>query len=229
MGVDMGKDIGIAYQGMSGVVNRHGSDAEFLGVICDHVSMGGSLIDLCEVWGVRYSEVLKWLNDVGHVERRRGYDSAVADGVEWVKAEVVRELKGIGMVDIRRAYGENGELLPMSEMPADLARAIAGVNVKEEFDSEGNKTGEIKTVKLWDKLRALELVGKQVGMFVDRREYKHVLTLEDLVAGSMEQVIDITPKPAEAVAGSEPAVEAVDGNPDSGKPDSGNDVTNLPI
>ena len=44
-------------------------------------------------------------------------------------------------------------------------------------------------MKFWDKTKALELMGKHMALFIDRKETKLTVTLEDLVRGSL----DVTP------------------------------------
>ena len=46
-------------------------------------------------------------------------------------------------------------------------------------------------MKVWDKLKALELMGKTQAMFKDRVDVGGVLSLEDLVMGSIEGGKDV--------------------------------------
>ena len=63
-------------------------------------------------------------------------------------------------------------------------RAISGLDVEERDDDGVGVTA--KKVKVWDKLKALELMGKTQAMFKDRVDVGGVLSLEDLVMGSIE-------------------------------------------
>lgn len=92
-----------------------------------------------------------------------------------VKADtVLRELLRIATVDLGAAYDDQGNLLPVKEMPEDVRRAISGIKVFEEFDGFGQdrvKVGEVREVKFWDKPRSLELLGKHLRLFVEQVEH----------------------------------------------------------
>jgi phage terminase small subunit len=82
---------------------------------------------------------------------------------------IVRELARIAFVDLRRAYDKRGELLAVPDLPADVARAIAGVDVEDEYDCEDGPGGDkrwtatrAKKLKLQSKIRALEVLLEHV-------------------------------------------------------------------
>lgn len=80
---------------------------------------------------------------------------------------IVRELERLGFSDIRGIFDEQGGILPPSAWPDELAPAIAGVEVFEEFEGKGDNrkfVGYTKKVKLWDKPKSLELLAKHRGM-----------------------------------------------------------------
>jgi phage terminase small subunit len=83
---------------------------------------------------------------------------------------ILRELLRIATVDLAGAYSQTGELLNIHAMPEDVRRAIAGVEVLEEFEGSGQfrvKVGDTKKVN-------------------DKVEHEHKLKLEHLVAGSFD-------------------------------------------
>lgn len=54
-----------------------------------------------------------------------------------------------------------------------LARIVdLGMAVEPVRDEEGNVTGELKTANLPAANKALELIGKEAGMFIDRKEIR---------------------------------------------------------
>ncbi|MBR2744936.1 MAG: terminase small subunit [Clostridia bacterium] len=95
---------------------------------------------------------------------------------------VVQELAKIGFFNIKEIYNTNGTLKSIKDMNDDVARAIASVKtlqkagaMKIEVDPNGKdnvipiehipeQTIEYKTN---DKVKALELLGKHLGMFND--------------------------------------------------------------
>jgi phage terminase small subunit len=87
---------------------------------------------------------------------------------------VIQELARIALVDLGRIYDEDGNLLPIKDMPEDARRAIAGVEVDQLFEGRGDDremVGVTKKVKLFDKPRALEMLGRHFGLFKDRVEH----------------------------------------------------------
>jgi hypothetical protein len=85
--------------------------------------------------------------------------------------DVLRELLRFALLDVGQAFGADGRLLPLQDMPEDVRRAIAGVEVEELFEGRGEdrkQVGWVRKVKFWDKPRGLELLGKHLGMFADK-------------------------------------------------------------
>lgn len=145
------------------------------------------MITLARSLDIKYASLLKWIHS--DPERDKKYKEALSARAEWAMERVLQEIQLLGTVDIRQAYGSNGELLSVKDMPDDIARALQGVEVEEIFAGFGadrGKVGETKKIKLIDKLKALELMGKNFGMFIDRKEINlGAQTLEALVSGSM--------------------------------------------
>lgn len=163
------------------------NDPEFINDIAAHVANGGALTDFCQTLDLRYSDVVMWI--YGDAARKELYEKMLNARGEWFIQSILSELRAIGMVDLRRAYDEKGNLLPISQMPADVARVIAGFEVDDITIGKGDDAqtiGQTKKIKLWDKLRALELLGKNLRMFVDQVEHTGKVTLEELVNGSMK-------------------------------------------
>lgn len=106
-----------------------------------------------------------------------------------VSAEIIlKKLLDLATVDLAKAYDINGRLLPIHNIPEEVRIAISGIKVFEEFDGFGKdrvQIGEVREVKFWDKLKALELLGKNLKLFTDKVELSGKVTLADLVAGSL--------------------------------------------
>jgi phage terminase small subunit len=97
---------------------------------------------------------------------------------------VLLEYARMAFVDPKDFYDEKGELLKVPDMPEDARRALSSFDVHIDF-MEGVETGETKKVK-WEKKAALDSLAKHLGLFKDVREIKGVLTLEQLIGGSLE-------------------------------------------
>lgn len=90
-------------------------------------------------------------------------------------AWVLRRLAAEAEADIADLYGEDGQLLPVKEWPKIWRQGlVAGVKHQEIRDSEGNATGDfIVDVKLSDRVRRLELIGKHVRVNAFQEVIQH--------------------------------------------------------
>lgn len=80
---------------------------------------------------------------------------------------VIAEMARVAFLDIGKAFNDDGSLKPIHEIDEDTRRAIAGLEVTT-LTAEGAPIGHLSKIKLVDKLRALELLGKHLGMFNDK-------------------------------------------------------------
>lgn len=84
---------------------------------------------------------------------------------------VLQEYAKLAFLDPRKFYDEDGRLVPIHKLPADVAAAIAGMDVFSE--KIGEKDGvpeyaEVRKIKLADKKGALDSVARHLGMFNDK-------------------------------------------------------------
>lgn len=76
---------------------------------------------------------------------------------------ILEELGHIAFFDISNIY-DNSKLINIDDLPESISRAISGIKVREE--KNGNITvADIIEVKSNDKLRALEMLMKHLGMY----------------------------------------------------------------
>lgn len=84
---------------------------------------------------------------------------------------VIKELAKIAFLDIRKLYTENGQLKNIADIDSDTAGAISQLETLEEYEGYGDnreKIGDTQKVKLLDKTKALELLGRHLGIFNDK-------------------------------------------------------------
>ncbi|MDE6903185.1 MAG: terminase small subunit [Lachnospiraceae bacterium] len=93
---------------------------------------------------------------------------------------VLRETAKLAFFDVRKMFGKNGKPLDISELDADTAAALVGLDVQDVADSAGEYVGFVKKYKMADKIRALELLGKHLGAWEPRD--KQQTAVEDLTA-----------------------------------------------
>lgn len=91
---------------------------------------------------------------------------------------VLRELMAIGLFNPQDMFDEKGEMIDLLKLPPQVARAVRSVKVsyQESPDEEGN-FNMIKNVELqfWDKMAALQLLARHLGMLQDKIQVQHGL------------------------------------------------------
>lgn len=157
-------------------------DTDVMMKIVDHVTTGGSVIELSHLWDVPYRVLIRFLRS--DPCRNKLYTQALEDRKEWAIERLLGELRNIACVDMTQILDDNGCLKPTDTWPEDAKQNLKKIIVKEIFDDKGNKEGELKTVEFHAKLRAIELYGKQLQMFMPDVKSGDGRTLEELLSGS---------------------------------------------
>jgi phage terminase small subunit len=85
-------------------------------------------------------------------------------------AEIITELLRLLRSDPIDIIRDDGSVKPISEMPLDVRRAIAAI----EVDTVGTGAVTRTKVKFWSKEKAIELLGRHLTLFKD------VVAVEDL-------------------------------------------------
>jgi phage terminase small subunit len=86
---------------------------------------------------------------------------------------ILQQLAAIAFLDVRRLFDAEGNLLSVQALADDVASAIASLESEDLFEGRGpdrKKVGRITKIKLADKMAALQMLGKYLGMFVERTE-----------------------------------------------------------
>ena len=99
---------------------------------------------------------------------------------EWVLRRLAEEAEA----DFADILGADGQLLPVKEWPKIWRQGlIAGIDI-EEIHVEGVKMGEVKKIRISDRIKRLELIGKhvKVNAFQDVVQHKGLEGLSDRLA-----------------------------------------------
>lgn len=145
--------------------------------ICVHVANGGSLIDLCRMWKIRFGDLNWWVNK--DANRKKQLEQAMIAQVEWAMQRILTELRAIAFDDISEAFNADHTLKPINEWPDTLRRKVSGIEVDEIFQGYGDNRkyiGLTKKIKLADKIRAIELMMKNLNMLTERTMNLHGTT-----------------------------------------------------
>ena len=78
--------------------------------------------------------------------------------------QVLYELACIAFADITLLYDAQGTLLPMQDWPNEMRPAVQSVKARVHLTADG-LVEEVWDVRLWDKPRALTLLGTHLGLF----------------------------------------------------------------
>ncbi len=98
------------------------------------------------------------------------------DKLDITAERVLQELARIAFFDIRKIFNDDGSLKQVAALDANSAAAIAGIEHDKLFEHFGKghakHVGTTSKVKVADRIRALELLGKwhKLKLFVDRVE-----------------------------------------------------------
>ena len=103
---------------------------------------------------------------------------AAAKRNEITVDRILQEEKRLSFYDVADIFNENGTIKNIRDIPEDLRRAIAGIQVNEIFGRE-HRTVKTK-IKLADKGRSLERISKHLGMFVERHEHSIKISDDEL-------------------------------------------------
>ena len=85
---------------------------------------------------------------------------------------VLREIAAIAFFDLRNAFNRDGSLRPISDMDDDTAAVVASLDIIELLDGDGMPTGRLKKIRFADKLGALTLLARHLGMLNDKLTLK---------------------------------------------------------
>ena len=106
---------------------------------------------------------------------------------QWDAQQVLARLIDEANADIADIYDAAGDLKPVHEWPAVWRRGlVAGIEVEALFEGTGDKRvhiGYAKKVKLSDRIKRLELIGKHVtiGAFKEKVEHDAADPLKELM------------------------------------------------
>jgi len=108
---------------------------------------------------------------------------------------VLGRLAFMALGDIRTLFDSNGNLKPMSELTAEEASMLQGVEIFEEWEGRGEDRraiGLTKKVKFVSRLNAVKTLGQHFGMFSKKVEVtgKDGGPMEHTLLGDVLDLID---------------------------------------
>lgn len=97
--------------------------------------------------------------------------------IEITIDKVMQELAKIGFANHEEFLDTEKENINLKDVPRDKMAAVSSITV-ESVTTRGGDTYTTKKIKLWDKVAALEKLGRHLGGF--KEDNKHVIELRQL-------------------------------------------------
>jgi len=118
--------------------------------------------------------VAGFLDRLGVQGQEDAAEARVLPHQQCVDARVLEELALIGMSDLRHyTIDDDGHVSLADGAPESAIRAVSSLKrkVRTRTDRDGNTEREVDAeIRLWDKPRGLDMIGKYLAMFVERTE-----------------------------------------------------------
>ena len=136
------------------------SDDDIIYNLCKHITLGGYSYGFCEYFNINYLS----LSDVisKNTEYKKAVNMSKLARTEYVKEKVSGLLMDIATQDITEAYSEDLDLKDVESLPKNVRRLIS--NIK--------KSDSGVEVKFQDRIKALDMLSKQFGMYTQKIELK---------------------------------------------------------
>jgi len=93
---------------------------------------------------------------------------------------VLAEYAKLAFLDPRKFFDEHGNLIDIHKLPAEVAAALAGMDVSVERVGEGEQGkpqfAMVRKIKFVDKKGTLDSLARHLGMFIDKVEHSGSVT-----------------------------------------------------
>lgn len=137
-----------------------------------------------------HSQGPRLLDDVGVKELIADAMAKRSEATKITAERVLQELGRVALFDPRRLLNADGSPRPINELDDDTAAVLAGMDISEEYIGTGEDrrfVGYTKKVKFADKVGALQLAMRHLGMLTDKLEVKDVTTRADRLRQARER------------------------------------------
>lgn len=104
---------------------------------------------------------------------------ALLEKVGITAERVLREMGRLAFSDVSRLFNADGSLKSLSELTPDDSACIAGLEViiKNAEAGDGH-TDKVHKIKVWDKSKNLEMLGKHFNLFKEQVEHSGTLEIK---------------------------------------------------
>lgn len=155
------------------LTTTHRKDPNVMGLIAAYVRCRDrrqAAADIGIHW--RQADVILKRKDV--IEAIRQITDLSVQKYGYDASEVVARVNEIAQLDPGELEKQGGAIKRLSEMEPEMRRAIKKFKVKELFGEDPNGMpiviGHMVEVEFWDKLKGLELLGREQNLFVEKKK-----------------------------------------------------------
>lgn len=107
--------------------------------------------------------------------------SKILDKLDVSAERILREIAKMAFFDPRKMFNADGSPKQILELDDDTAASVAGLEVNELFEGDGDQKhayGLVKKIKLADKRGCLELLGRYQKLFTDKVQVEGEMQFE---------------------------------------------------
>lgn len=116
--------------------------------------------------------------------------AARSERTEITQDRVLQEIARLAFLDPKLFYNQDGSLRSVPDMADDAAAAVTSVEIEEEYaivDGERQVVGRTKKLKVADKVAALTLAARHLGMLTDKLQHSGEISLRQLATQMRER------------------------------------------
>ena len=124
---------------------------------------------------------------------QRAISDSQKEGLKTCGISAARILQELALI----AFAKPGDVIKKITPEGEISEDVQGEINVSQVDSGGRKSRavSVKTIKVADKLVALEKLGKHLGMFKETVDVNHNMSLRDMILEANQTLEDQTDKP----------------------------------
>ena len=144
--------------------------------ILDHVSNGGTLTTYCKDRCLPFGDTRAWVTR--HPLRNKLYKEALMSREDYLAQSLINMIIELVRHDPGKVITDTGAIKPLSQWPPEARAAIKSFKVDP-------LTNQITDVQFTDRLKAIEMAGRTIGVFAKKVQVEGQESLADLVMRSL--------------------------------------------
>ena len=152
-------------------------------ILLTHIANGGGVNEFCKEHRMRFGDLYLAIAEDKDMQAR--YHKAIEARRAYDAETIIAQLRGMATSDVRDLFNYDGSLKHVNELTPQQAACISSVDVGSS--ATGDDLIVTKRIKLWDELKAIEMLGKHLGLFAERHVHEGTVTLRDLVLQSVNE------------------------------------------